>query len=672
MIKRKCNGMNKYIDKIHEHVNKLEYENEDKSAREIFLEETVEYISDVKDTTELILSSYDNEYNGSRLDGFDLLKENEIILYVSEYSNTKYQLSVAECEELISKVKTYILKAHDGLSKKLNSADSIFDISEYIYQKYNQIEVVQIYLISSSEYEGEKYIEFDLNHVKVKVTVFDAVFLKEHGYLLEEQKDDIVIQLDNPVKYVKCPEENEKMDVYMVFFEGQKLAEIYGQYGYRMLEGNVRAYLKKTNKQNSGILSTIENEPNKFVAYNNGLSTVADSLVFDNDAIKTIKGWKIVNGGQTTATIYEAYKKKEKLRKDIYVPIKITVLKKFDETENKEELISKIAEYANTQNKISQSDLNSNEKYHIELEKLSRTCCVPTKINGKELRKWFYERLRGQYRLNKDRALNEAAFFAEFPNENVFDKMDLAKAVMMWEQEPYTTAGGKEKCFSVFNLRIKANEGQFKVDDGYYKKLVALVIFYRGIAKVVKDMKFGGFGSNIVEYTGSVISMLTDKKLDLLKIWEDQKLSKELLSLIEDVAVYVSNKITQTPDDQKNVQMYCRQKRCWDNVKNIKNSFDLSDLALTDEANSILESNSTTIIRGEEVNINKLDPDVWGRLSKWGKETNVLAPLERKMAFSAMKIARNNYDWKSDKQKDFAKSVYIKACAHGFLESYPD
>lgn len=99
------------------------------------------------------------------------------------------------------------------------------------------------------------------------------------------------------------------------------------------------------------------------------------------------------------------------------------------------------------------------------------------------------------------------------------------------------------------------------------------------------------------------------------------------------------------PDDQKNVQMYCRQKRCWDNVKNIKDSFDLSDLTLTYEANSILESNSTTI-RGEEVNINKLDPDVWGRLSKWGKETKVLAPLERKMAFSAMKIARNNYDWK--------------------------
>lgn len=661
--------MNEYIDKIHEHVNKLEYENEDKSAREIFLEETVEYIRDVEDTTELILSPYDNEYNGARLDGFDLLRENEIILYVSDYSDAKYKLLSSECEELISKVKTYVVKSHEGLSKKLNSADSIYDISDFIYQKYNQIEVIHIFLVSSCDYNGEKHFEFELNHIKVKVTIFDATFFKEHGYLLEEQKDDIVVQLDNPAKFVKCPEADEKMDVYMIFLEGKKLAEIYGQYGYRMLEGNVRAYLKKTNKQNSGILSTIENEPDKFVAYNNGLSTVADSLEFENDTVKSIKGWKIVNGGQTTATIYEAYKNKEKLRRDIFVPIKITVLKKFDEAENKEELISKIAEYANTQNKISQSDLNSNEKYHIELEKLSRTCCVPTKINGKELRKWFYERLRGQYTLSKERALNEVAFFAEFPDSNVFDKMDIAKAVMMWEQEPFTTAGGKEKCFGVFNLRIKANEGQFKVDEEYYKKLVALVILYRGIAKVVKNMKFGGFGSNIVEYTGALISMITNKKLDLLKIWDEQKLSDELLSLIEEIATYVADKITQTPEDQKNVQMYCRQKRCWDSVKNIRSSFDFSDSILTDETNSILESNSTTIIQGEEVNINKIDPDVWGRLSKWGKETNVLTPSERKMAFSAMKVARNNYEWKSDKQKDFAKSVYIKACAHGFLES---
>lgn len=59
-------------------------------------------------------------------------------------------------------------------------------------------------------------------------------------------------------------------------------------------------------------------------------------------------------------------------------------------------------------------------------------------------------------------------------------------------------------------------------------------------------------------------------------------------------------------------KMYCLllKKRCWDNVKNIKDSFDLLDLTLTDEVNSILERNSITIIHGEEVNINKLDPGV--------------------------------------------------------------
>lgn len=70
----------------------------------------------------------------------------------------------------------------------------------------------------------------------------------------------------------------------------------------------------------------------------------------------------------------------------------------------------------------------------------------------------------------------------------------------------------------------------------------------------------------------------------------------------------------------------------------------MSDLTLTGEANSILESNSTTIIRGEEININKLDPDVWDVYPNW--ENKCFSIIRKKMAFSAMKIARNNYDWK--------------------------
>lgn len=53
-----------------------------------------------------------------------------------------------------------------------------------------------------------------------------------------------------------------------------------------------------------------------FMAYNNGISTVADSIDIDESqssgdvvTITEIAGWQI-NGGQTTASIYNAYKSK--------------------------------------------------------------------------------------------------------------------------------------------------------------------------------------------------------------------------------------------------------------------------------------------------------------------------------------------------------------------------
>ena len=60
-------------------------------------------------------------------------------------------------------------------------------------------------------------------------------------------------------------------------------------------------------KVNKGIRTTLMKEPDKFMAYNNGLSLTAESLQFVKGtggqlAIKGITGLQVVNGGQTVAT----------------------------------------------------------------------------------------------------------------------------------------------------------------------------------------------------------------------------------------------------------------------------------------------------------------------------------------------------------------------------------
>ena len=82
-----------------------------------------------------------------------------------------------------------------------------------------------------------------------------------------------------------------------------------------LIQKNVRSYLQATGKVNRGIKKSLINEPDMFMAYNNGISTIADSIKFDEDfvsnddsivSISEIIGWQIVNGGQTTASIFNA------------------------------------------------------------------------------------------------------------------------------------------------------------------------------------------------------------------------------------------------------------------------------------------------------------------------------------------------------------------------------
>ena len=96
---------------------------------------------------------------------------------------------------------------------------------------------------------------------------------------------------------------------------GKTLANIYEKWGNRLLEKNVRVFLQAKGSVNKGIRNTIDDDPSMFFAYNNGITATADDIKVEDlprgRAITQIKNLQIVNGGQTTASIYSAYKNKK-------------------------------------------------------------------------------------------------------------------------------------------------------------------------------------------------------------------------------------------------------------------------------------------------------------------------------------------------------------------------
>lgn len=138
---------------------------------------------------------------------------------------------------------------------------------------------------------------------------------------------------------IKVKQENEIYDCYIGVIPGKCLAEIYRDEGQRLIEKNVRSFLQATGKINQGIKNTLQNEPEMFMTYNNGISTTAKSIIVDEDksddtfvVIKEVTDWQIVNGGQTTASIYNALQTGIDIS-SVNVQIKLTVIRDESKTE---------------------------------------------------------------------------------------------------------------------------------------------------------------------------------------------------------------------------------------------------------------------------------------------------------------------------------------------------
>jgi hypothetical protein len=121
----------------------------------------------------------------------------------------------------------------------------------------------------------------------------------------------------------------------MTVIPGEALRFVYEKYGGRLLEANVRSFLSASAKVNKGIRDT-PGDAGTIHAYNNGIVIVADEVHLGKTAdggpgILWLKGMQIVNGGQTTASIYFSKKKNPEIDlRRVRVPAKIIALRSQD------------------------------------------------------------------------------------------------------------------------------------------------------------------------------------------------------------------------------------------------------------------------------------------------------------------------------------------------------
>jgi hypothetical protein len=450
----------------------------------------------------------------------------------------------------------------------------------------------------------------------------------------------------------------ENYNPFIVVLPGELIAKLYEEYGPRLLEQNVRTFLQVKIKANKEMLSTIQNAPEMFFAYNNGLTATASDLTIDEDKsgnkrITAIKGLQIVNGGQTTATISYAKDKKYDLSK-VIVQMKLTSI---SDTERMEEFVPKISRFANTQTKIQDSDFFSNHAFHREMERLSRRLRVHPKEESFDGDKWFYERAKGQYKEEKRRSPNQNTFIKNFPQSQLFQKTDLSKYFMSFECKPDIVSKGAQFHFKKFAELIepKWDKNKDDINEMWYKEIIAKAIIFKELDKAVLAAKVGELGkndtnwydgdykANIVTYSiaklVSIIKEKSERELDLLKVWEEQTASGNLLEVLIEIAKQVQDLIQDTPEGQKNVTQYCKQPACWKRISD-------ADFKVEEILDSCLRSSSgAQAERKESKKLQKSDdkllgegyfiamPDEeWRRVLDFSRKNNIYtAHIERTM-----------------------------------------
>lgn len=596
-------------------------------------------------------------------------------------------LDTATANRYIAYAEHFIEDA-DYTVKNGEESSAAYGLAYDILHSYkNKILQYRIYVITDMlKTKNMSDIEnSEINGKEVYYYIYDLQDLYKYEESREIKKD-LVIDLRDYNTSIPCilANKTDNYTAYLCSIPGLVLAKLYSKYGGKLLEGNIRSFLQARGKVNKGIRNTILNEGYNFFAYNNGITATASDLEIQHingiSHIVKITGLQVVNGGQTTASLANCLindKKDNSAEKiaHISVPMKLSLVTH----EKAQELIPNIARYANSQNKVSESDLWSNHPFHMRMETFSRRI-MPPRVGGNQFSMyWYYERANGQYK-QETYKLSEARrknFGKDHPKNQMFTKTDLAKYYNIWNLLPHIACLGGQKSFGYFAnyIKDKWEKDDKNFNERFFRFIVALAIIFRTTDKNCKE--YHSYKAAVVAYTMSKIFQIVQTKypryfIDFDTIWLRQRISDAFLQQIIGTAEEIYGLLTDDDRPVINVTEWAKRKECWDKIEKI--DMDISSeferelisksrwIKLCKEAYKIQDLSNKL---GGTIDVANFGNENWQKLIDWNKEHNILSPEEVYYISLPIKLASRG-SFPDDGQCKRILSILEKAQLEGF------
>ncbi len=660
--------LNKFYQEICTDINATQLTEEEGGIREqIFTELALSLLVDAGET-ENYRVCYDEKLDklgrvSHKVNGYALSENYETLdLYVAIFKNTDTITTTtkAEVETAITRVTRFLKNALNGYLEEIEESSQIFDLAQTLYLSKEVSEFltrINIFVLTDGDFKSEISLTDKFKDWTVNNRIIDINYLYN---LSEKSHIPIEIEFSKPLPCIVSDANNDEYQSYLAIISGSILAEIYEKYGSRLLEQNVRSFLQFSGKINKGIRNTIIKEPHFFLAFNNGIAATAESIELitqpnGGQAISKITDLQIVNGGQTTASIYHTWKKDKADLSGISVQLKLSVVKN---EEKFNEIVSRISEYANTQNKVTASDLSSNRPFHIELEKLSRTIWASPIAGQSNQTRWFFERARGSF---KNALLKEGftkakkkAFEIKNPKNQLFSKEDLAKYQNAYQEvfdgkklviSPHFVVRGNQKNYVQF-----VNHNLVKKPDNiYFEDSIAKAIIFRSAEKIygVKPNSIGDMRFLTVPYSISWLGLKTNYKLDLFKIWKNQTISENLKELFYKIMIAIESRIKEKAEGSLYLE-WAKKEDAWLDVREQSFGLDLSviksDLedGITNRRKITDDETKQAEIVFQEERLRSVHYKTWLAIEQWGNTTGKLSAYQQNMANNVKGRISNN------------------------------
>lgn len=485
-------------------------------------------------------------------------------------------LTNEDINTLYNKMQYFILDAVEGniRNNASDESDQIIDIADEFKEKIGQIETTEItafrFYIVTNKTLSNRVKSLELEPLLGRPAILQVWTLERfYDNFRSSQQERIQIKCSEwGIDGIQCLKANisqdDKFDSYMGIVPGILIAKLFKRYQGPLLEGNIRCFLSAKGKFNKAIKSTITGDtPERFFTYNNGIAVVSNKVTLSNDGryITEFDGFQIVNGGQTTVSLCNAYIKGEapegNLEK-IFVPMKLTVLNfnLDDESDptllqtNKDEyneLVQQIARSSNWQNPTKEADFFSNDPFHREMERLSlllenQSPIMPGQVSGTF---WFYERSahrHEQQTFNMTKA-KRLAWLALHPKKQVITKEKLGMYYNTLDQAPHLVCLGAVRNMPSFAEKIVKlqKDNPAAINSFFFKKYVAAKILYDKTDQIINKATWypvGGYKAMYIPYTISKIiaSLPKNMEIDWKRIWKEQDIYPSLAHQIEIVA----------------------------------------------------------------------------------------------------------------------------------------